>query len=121
VRNNRFVRQLNDISRTLQAMGLYHVLQTGVEDGLVHVDVALPDYKIALFLEGAAQGSPGLQGKDSSGGQRLTFLDPEGSTLTGYDKGCAPTHFRLTQQDPVFSPLDDCRLLVVLAGASPRL
>jgi hypothetical protein len=83
MRKNRFVRQLNDISRTLQAMGLYHVLQTGVEDGLVHVDVALPDYKIAFFLEGAAQGSQELPGKETVGSQRLTFLDPEGSTLTG--------------------------------------
>lgn len=28
-------------------------MQGPVEDGLVHVDIALPDYKLALFLEDA--------------------------------------------------------------------
>lgn len=30
-------------------------LQGPVEDGLVHVDIALPDYKLALFLESAQE------------------------------------------------------------------
>ena len=28
-------------------------MQTAVEDGLVHTDVAILDYKVALFLENA--------------------------------------------------------------------
>lgn len=30
-------------------------MQGPVEDGLVHVDIALPDYKLALFLENAQE------------------------------------------------------------------
>lgn len=36
-------------------------LQAPVEDGLVHVDIALPDYKLAFFLENA-QHAPAGQG-----------------------------------------------------------
>jgi hypothetical protein len=73
-KQNNFVRQLNDISATIRDMGLYSVRQTAVEDGLVHVDIALPDYKIAIFLEGTVQ-TPG----DGN------FIDPEGTVLSGYD------------------------------------
>ncbi|DBA93452.1 TPA: hypothetical protein ACH3X2_003239 [Trebouxia sp. C0005] len=72
---NNFVRQLGDISRTLKSMGLYHQVQGPVEDGLVHVDIALPDYKLALFLENAHK----QQGKEAnSSGQA------DGTTLNGY-------------------------------------
>lgn len=73
---NNFVRQLGDISRTLRSMGLYHQIQGAVEDGLVHVDIALPDYKLALFLENAHK----LQGKQSAGSSSLS----DGTALNGY-------------------------------------
>ena len=51
-------------------------MQVAVEDGLVGVDVALPDYKLALFLDGSYQST-------SSARSQLTTLDPDGSTLSG--------------------------------------
>lgn len=72
---NNFVRQLGDISRTLKSMGLYHQVQGPVEDGLVHVDIALPDYKLALFLENAHK----QQGKEASSSGHS-----DGTTLNGY-------------------------------------
>lgn len=71
-------------------MGLYHTIQAPVEGGLVHVDIALPDYKIAFFLEGAAPStSPGGVSNDPRGAPRRgeglgsSFLGPDGSALTG--------------------------------------
>ena len=48
-------------------------LQGPVEDGLVHVDIALPDYKLALFLENAQepQGSAGNSNHSQSDGTTL--------------------------------------------------
>ena len=46
-----------------------------VEDGLVHVDIALPDYKLALFLENAHK----QQGKQSAGSSSLS----DGTALNG--------------------------------------
>ena len=51
-------------------------LQVAVEDGLVAVDVALPDYKLALFLDGSHQSASVAQ-------SQLTTLDPDGSMLSG--------------------------------------
>lgn len=70
---NNFVRQLGDISRTLKSMGLHHQIQGPVEDGLVHVDIALPDYKLALFLEQAQE--PLSQAANSQS---------DGTSLNGY-------------------------------------
>ncbi|KAL4419413.1 hypothetical protein ABPG77_003387 [Micractinium sp. CCAP 211/92] len=83
-RSNRFVRALEDVSRTLRGMGLHHVVQAPVEDGLVHVDVALPDYKIAFFLQPHAGQAPGGSPSSSSSGSRLSTLDAEGTMLSGY-------------------------------------
>ena len=60
------------------------LLQAAVEDGLVHVDVALPDFKIAFFLEGAvkAAGAAGAARADQEGGL-LSSLDAEGVVLSG--------------------------------------
>ena len=41
------------------------LVQGPVEDGLVHVDIALPDYKLAFFLENAHQ-VPGDQRQPDS-------------------------------------------------------
>ncbi|GAB4816837.1 hypothetical protein N2152v2_003883 [Parachlorella kessleri] len=84
-RQNNFTRQLADISRTLTAMGLYHVTQAAVEDGLVHVDIALPDFKIAFFLEGAVKAA-GAAGAARAGQEDglLSALDAEGVVLSGY-------------------------------------
>lgn len=49
-------------------------VQAAVEDGLVHVDVALPDYKIALFLENAHE-----QQRDGHTG----LADPDVTALEG--------------------------------------
>ena len=46
-----------------------------MEDGLVHVDIALPDYKLALFLENALE----PQGKAVNG----TNSQSDGTTLNG--------------------------------------
>ncbi|KAL3138077.1 hypothetical protein ABBQ38_005308 [Trebouxia sp. C0009 RCD-2024] len=73
---NTFVRQLRDISRTLKSMGLHHQIQGPVEDGLVHVDIALPDYKLALFLESAQE--PEGPAANSNHSQS------DGTTLNGY-------------------------------------
>ena len=64
-----------------------------MEDGLVHVDVALPDYRIAFFLEtparpaaAAASGARGGGGDGGSAGSRhgtLASLDAEGTMLSG--------------------------------------
>lgn len=51
-------------------------LQGPVEDGLVHVDIALPDYKLALFLENALEPS---QGKAVNSYTRQS----DGTTLNG--------------------------------------
>ncbi len=51
-------------------------MQVAVEDGLVGVDVALPDYKLALFLDGSHQSVSAAQ-------SHLTTLDPDGSMLSG--------------------------------------
>ena len=51
-------------------------VQVAVEDGLVGVDVALPDYKLALFLDGSHQSVSAAQ-------SQLTTLDPDGSMLSG--------------------------------------
>lgn len=40
--------------------------QAPVEDGLVHVDVALPDYKLAFFLEDAHKASASQGHSDSN-------------------------------------------------------
>ena len=47
-----------------------------MEDGLVHVDIALPDYKLALFLENALE----PQGKAVNS----TNSQSDGTTLNGY-------------------------------------
>ena len=44
-----------------------------MEDGQVHVDLALPDYKVAFFLD-----TPAQPGASRSG------LDAEGSMLSGW-------------------------------------
>lgn len=57
----------------------------------MHVDIALPDYKIAFFLEGAERGPAGpasggrsgAGGKGSGGQVPLSALDPEGVVLSG--------------------------------------
>ncbi len=71
-------------------------LQAAVEDDLVHVDIALPDFKIAFFLEGAEKvgggggagngrgagaGAGGSGGGGGGGG--LSALDAEGVMLSG--------------------------------------
>eukprot|EP00891_Asterochloris_glomerata_P004782 jgi/Astpho2/4782/Aster-x1237 len=76
-RQNDYKRQLTDISRTLTMLGVEHQLQVAVEDGLVGVDVALPDYKLALFLDGSHQSVSAAQ-------SHLTTLDPDGSMLSGW-------------------------------------
>lgn len=81
-RSNRFVRALEDASRTLRGMGLHHVVQAPIEDGLVHVDIALPDYKIAFFLQPDAGRGPESRGGSRAGG--LSTLDAEGTMLSGY-------------------------------------
>jgi hypothetical protein len=43
------------------------------------VDVALPDFRIAFFLEAAP-----LRGPAQPGGPHLLNLDPEGAVLAGY-------------------------------------
>ena len=60
-------------------------LQAAVEDGLIHVDIALPDYKIAFFLEGAEKSGAGGGGKGAAGAMAggLSALDPEGVVLSG--------------------------------------
>jgi hypothetical protein len=58
---------------------LVGVLQAPVEDGLVHVDIALPDYKLAFFLD-----APLPATSTSRSGGRLTNLDAEGAMLTGW-------------------------------------
>ena len=50
-------------------------LQGPVEDGLVHVDIALPDYKLALFLENAHE----PQGKAANSNNSQS----DGTTLNG--------------------------------------
>ena len=57
-----------------QAFKLVCRLQGPVEDGLVHVDIALPDYKLALFLENAHK----HQGKEASSSGHS-----DGTTLNG--------------------------------------
>ncbi|KAK9829839.1 hypothetical protein WJX72_008179 [[Myrmecia] bisecta] len=88
-RQNTFTRQLSDITATIKSLGLYSVEQAAVEDGLVHVDIALPDYKIAIFLsnpqetgDGKQQGPQMREAKQE--GSQLKFLDPEGLMLSGY-------------------------------------
>lgn len=78
-RQNNFTRTLADVSKTLRELGLHHVVQAPVEDGLVHVDIALPDYKLAFFLD-----APLPATSTSRSGGRLTNLDAEGAMLTGY-------------------------------------
>ena len=51
------------------------ILQGPVEDGLVHVDIALPDYKLALFLENALE--PQSKAANSTNSQS------DGTTLNG--------------------------------------
>lgn len=63
----------------LHASTLVGVLQAPVEDGLVHVDIALPDYKLAFFLD-----APLPATSTSRSGGRLTNLDAEGAMLTGW-------------------------------------
>lgn len=58
-------------------------MQGPVEDGLVHVDIALPDYKLALFLENAHE-QPGQEPSSSSSSR--SFAD--GTTLNGYACCC---------------------------------
>eukprot|EP00887_Chlorella_sp_A99_P000711 scaffold5.g711.t1 len=86
-RANEFIRQLQDVSRTLRELGLYHVTQAPVEDGLVHVDIALPDYKIALFLETSAPAIASGAGGDrvpGAPGLGLGGADALGTALSGY-------------------------------------
>lgn len=52
------------------------MLQGPVEDGLVHVDIALPDYKLALFLENAHH----RQGETADSNHSQS----DGSSLNGY-------------------------------------
>lgn len=63
-----------------------NLYQAAVEDGLVHVDLALPDFKIAFFLEGAAgqPGSGGGAGGQGGRGGSPSSLDPEGVVLSGW-------------------------------------
>lgn len=44
----------------------YIMMQAPVEDGLVHVDIALPDYKLAFFLENAHQAAAGQGHPDTN-------------------------------------------------------
>ncbi|PSC76100.1 E3 ubiquitin-ligase ARI4 [Micractinium conductrix] len=111
-RQNAFTRTLVDVSRTLRSLGLHHVVQAPVEDGLVHVDVALPDYRIAFFLEtparpaaAAASGARGGGGDGGSAGSRhgtLASLDAEGTMLSGYmaneTPGTKAAKLRMLQQ-----------------------
>jgi hypothetical protein len=62
-RANDFTRTLTDVSRTLRGMGLYHSVQVPVEDELVHVDIALPDYKVsrAAWLDYIIWTGPGAR------------------------------------------------------------
>jgi len=98
-----------------QAFKVIFRLQGPVEDGLVHVDIALPDYKLALFLENAHK----QQGKEatSSSGQA------DGTTLNGCAFGCL---FLLTKVNaillmlfPVALPL--CRMPVYVKELLTRL
>lgn len=82
-----YMRTLDDIARTLRAMGLHHTVQATVEDGLVAVDVALPDYRIAFFLTAPPLPSGGGSSRStragSGGSGSLSVLDPEGTMLSG--------------------------------------
>ena len=89
-------------------------LQGPVEDGLVHVDIALPDYKLALFLENAHK----QQGKEanSSSGQA------DGTTLNGCAFGCflmSKVNAILLMLFPVALSL--CRVPVYIKGLLTRL
>ena len=90
-------------------------LQGPVEDGLVHVDIALPDYKLALFLENAHK----QQGKEanSSSGQA------DGTTLNGCALGWLLLLYKvdaiLLMLFPVTLPL--CRMLLYMKGLLTRL
>ena len=54
------IRQSNHTVNTLLKLTLkVFGLQAPVEDGLVHVDIALPDYKLAFFLENAQHAASG--------------------------------------------------------------
>lgn len=111
-RQNNFTRTLADVSRTLRGMGLHHTVQAPVEDGLVSVDIALPDFKIALFLEapiGPQGNHTGSSSRGSSngsglgvGGGRLSTLDGEGTMLSGYvadeTRGTKHAKLRMLQQ-----------------------
>lgn len=46
----------------------------------MHVDIALPDYKVAFFLETAPRIGSSAGG---GGGGRLASLDAEGTMLSG--------------------------------------
>lgn len=92
-RSNAFTRTLADVSRTLRALGLHHAVQAPVEDALVHVDIALPDYKVAFFLEtppaAAAPPPPGGRGRGAAGraapaAAPLASLDEEGAKLSSF-------------------------------------
>ncbi len=91
------------------------VLQGPVEDGLVHVDIALPDYKLALFLEDAHK----QQGKEvnSSSGQA------DGTTLNGCAFGwlllVSKVNAILSMLHPVTLPL--CLMSVHIKGLLTRL
>jgi hypothetical protein len=57
------------------------LVQDCVEDGLVGVDIALPDFKVAFFLAAPPGASPASGG--GSPAPRLSSLDPEGAMLSG--------------------------------------
>lgn len=67
--------------------------QAPVEDALVHVDVALPDYKIAFFLEtpAAAPLPPSSSGsRGAAPAAPLASLDEEGAKLSGFVQNETP-------------------------------
>ena len=82
---------------------------------MVHVDIALPDYKLALFLENAHK----QQGKEanSSSGQA------DGTTLNGCALGWLLLLYKvdaiLLMLFPVTLPL--CRMLLYMKGLLTRL